>query len=103
MCGTIKYVLLEIVNEIYTDGMISDAQKCSFIVCVPQKTRPVRLEEFRHLTLLNADLKLMTRILANRIRPWLNSVLHPSQHCGTHGHSILEATAQVREAIAYVE
>ena len=63
----------------------------------------MRPEDFRHLTLLNADLKLLSRILANRIRPWLATLLHPSQHCGIQGHNIFQAIAGVREAIAYTE
>jgi hypothetical protein len=68
MCGTIKKELLEIVNQMYNSG-ISDNQKHGVIVCVPKKLRPTRPEEFRHLTLLNADVKLLTRILAKRLSP----------------------------------
>ena len=64
------------------------------------KKRP---EDVRHLTLLSADLKLMSRILANCISPWLTSILYPSQHCGIYGHNNFEAKATVREAIAYTE
>jgi len=103
MWATIKDDLLEIVNHMYIDGKISDNQKHGLIVCVPKKPRPTRPEDFRRLTLLIADLKLMTRILANRISPWFTSILHPSQHCGIHGHSIFVAIASVREAIAYTE
>jgi len=103
-CGkTIKDDLLEIANQMYIDGMISDNKKHVLIICVPKKLRPTRPEDFRHLTLLNVDLKLMTRILANRLSSWLTSILHPSQHCGMYGLSILEAIATVREAIAYTE
>ena len=81
----------------YIDRMISDNEKHGLIVCVPKKLRHTRPEDFRHLTLLNADLKLMTRILAKRTIPWLTFILHPSQQCGIYGHSIFEATANVRE------
>jgi hypothetical protein len=80
MWDTIKYELLEVVNKMYIDGHISDNQKHGMIICVPKKPRPMRPEDFRHLTLLNADLKLLSRILANRIRPWLATLLHPSQY-----------------------
>jgi len=88
MWDTMKEDLTEIANQMYIDGMISDNQKRGLTVCVPKKLRPTRPEDFRHLTLLNADLKLITRILANRICPWLTSIFHPSQHCGIYGHSI---------------
>jgi hypothetical protein len=103
MWATIKEDLLEIINHTYIDGKISDKQKHGLIVCVPKKPRPTRPEDFRHLTLLIADLKLMSRILANPISPWLTSILHPSQHCGIYGHSISEAIATVGVEIAYTE
>jgi len=103
MLETITYDLLEIVNQIYIDDMISDNQKHGLILCVPKKLRPTRPEDFRHLTLFNADLKLMTQVLENHISPWLTFFLHPSQHCGIHGDSIFEAIATVREAISYTE
>jgi hypothetical protein len=63
----------------------------------------MRPEDFRYLTLLTADLKLLSRIIANRIRPWLATLLHPSQHCGIQGHNTFEAIAGVRETIDYTE
>jgi hypothetical protein len=69
----------------------------------PKETRTVSPEDFRHLTLLNTDLNLLSRILANRIRPWLSTLLHPSQHCGIHGRNIFAAIAGIREPMAYTE
>jgi hypothetical protein len=73
------------------------------LVCVPKNPRPLRAEDYRHLTLLNADLKLLSRGIAKRIRPWTETLQHPSQYCGIKGHNIFEAIAGVREAIAYTE
>ena len=84
-CGeTLKDDFLEIANEmyVYIDSMISDNQKHGRIVCLPKKLRTTRPEDFRHTILLNADLKLMSRILANRISSWFTPILHPNQHCG---------------------
>ena len=53
---TIKYDLIEIVNQMYIDGMICDNKKHGLIVCVPKKLRSTRPEGFRYLTLLSADL-----------------------------------------------
>jgi hypothetical protein len=50
--------------------------------------------------LLNADIKVMARIIANRLGLWLPSIIHTSQHCGVRGHTIFDAVATVREAIA---
>jgi hypothetical protein len=63
----------------------------------------MRPEDFQHLTLLNADFKLLSTIIKNRIGLWLPTLLNPSQHYGIHGHKIFEAIASVREAICYTE
>jgi len=103
MWETMKDKLIETANQMYIDGMISDNQKHGLRLRVTKKLNPTRPEDFKYLTLAKADLNLMTRILANRINPWLTSILHPSQHCGMYVLSIFETMTTVREAIAYTE
>jgi hypothetical protein len=100
---TTKQDMLEIMNQMHSDGTIMEQQKHGIIVCIPKKPTPNRLEDYRALTLLNADLKLMARIIANRLHPWLTEMLHPSQHCGAQGNTILDTIATVREAVAYAQ
>jgi hypothetical protein len=92
-------------NQMHEAGMISDnlTIKTTEWRCVYQNPRPTWPEDFCHMTLLNADLKLLRRILAKRLSQWLNSMLHPSQHCGMNGITTYEALATVREAIACTE
>jgi len=45
----------------------------------------------------------MARIIAYRLRPMMEELLHPSQFCGVPGRTIFEAMATVREAIAQAE
>jgi len=94
--------MLEIVNQMYVEGKIADKQKHGMIVCIPKKPKLTHPEDYRPLTLLNADYKMMSRILAYRLSPWLTT-LHPSQHCGIRGHTVFEALATVRDAIANAE
>jgi hypothetical protein len=100
---TTKNDMLGIMNQMHSDGKIMEQQKHGILVCIPKKPTPIRPDDYRALTLLNADLKLMARIIANRLRPWLTDLLHPSQHCGVQGNTILDAIATVREAVAYAE
>jgi exonuclease III len=95
-----KSDFLEIVNDMYFTGM-TDMQKNSNIVCIPKTANPLRTE-YRLLTSLNTDYKLLTRITANRLRPWLQDVLHSQQYGGRIGAPILQA-ATLREIIAYAE
>jgi len=80
--------LLQIVNELYTDEPISDYQKFGIIVCIPKQPHTAHVEQYRPLTILNTDFKLVTRIVANRLRPWMQDLLQSSQHCDLMGNSV---------------
>jgi len=100
MWNTIKSDLLCIINEIFVEGMITDGQKKGLMLCVPKRSDPRGLQDYRTLTLLNADYKLLTRLIANRMQPWLTTALYQNQYCGTRGRTMLDAVATVRDAIA---
>jgi hypothetical protein len=100
---TIKDDLLDVMNQIFVEGSILDTQKHGIIVCLPKTNKPVQPEEYRPFTLLNAEYKLLSRIIANRLRSWMKDFLHPSQHCGIRDNNILGAIAAIRDTIANAE
>jgi hypothetical protein len=100
---TIKEDLLQIVNEMYTGEFITEDQKFGIICCIPKKPHATHVEHYRPLTILNTDYKLLTRIIANRLRPWMQDLLQSSQHCGIMGNSVFDAIATIRDAVAYAE
>jgi hypothetical protein len=69
------------------------------IVCLPKKPDPGGQEDYRPLTLLNADYKILTRIIASRLHPWMRELLQS----GRQGNAIFEAVAAIRDIIAYTE
>jgi hypothetical protein len=57
----------------------------------------------RPITLLNSDYKLLTRILARRLRPFIDLHLKSMQYFGVTGNTILDAVATVRDVASYAE
>jgi hypothetical protein len=101
--GVIQVELLEMMNNMYVDGMILPPQLKGMIVYVPKIRRPETPGDYRGLTLLNSDVKLLARILVHRLSPILRTLLHPGQHCGVQGNTILDAIATIRDTIADAE
>jgi hypothetical protein len=99
----IKTDLTGIIITMYKEGLITNQQKQGIIVCPPKIEAPVLPDNYRLLTLLNTDYKLLMRIIANRIHPWLEDVLHRNQYCGRMGSTIFDATATARDIIAYAQ
>ena len=75
----IKHDMLDVMNHMYKHGSETDAQKRGTIVCLPKKVDPGGPDDYRPLTLLKADHKLLTRIIANRLQPWMSDILQSSQ------------------------
>jgi hypothetical protein len=87
----------------YVDEAILNSQKEGVIVCVPKKRQPEIPDDYRALPLPNADFKILSRILANRLKKWKKELLNPSQTCGIADNNIYGALAAIRETIAQVE
>ena len=85
------------------EGAILDTQKHGIVVCLPKTHKPVHPEVYRPLTLLNAGYKFLSGIIANRLCPWINDLLHPNQDCGVQKCNILKAISAIRETIDKAE
>jgi hypothetical protein len=92
--------MLDVINNIYINGSVTDKQKSGTLVCLPKKADPGVPEDYRPLTLLNADYKLLTRIIAYRMRPWMSDILQSIQYCSRPGNTIFETVSAIRDIIA---
>jgi hypothetical protein len=82
---------------------ITPQQKAGIIVCLPKPAPMLTRADRRPITLLNSDLTIVTRILAQRLRPIVEAHRQTTQHCGVSGNNILGAVASVRDTIVYAE
>ena len=64
-----KYNLLELVNNMYRDRIISDQQNHGIVACLPKIPDRTRIKVYRPLTLMSTDYNLFTIIISNRLRP----------------------------------
>ena len=99
----IKTELLQVVNNMFTNGPILARQVQGQIVCIPKKSQPDKIGDYRPLTLLNADHKILARIIANRLKPLLQKIPNPHQHCRIPGTTVFDAVVTIRDTIAYAE
>ena len=59
MWDIIKNELLDIINVMYLEGVVSEAQKHGHIVCLPKIVFPAHPENYRPLTILSSDYKIL--------------------------------------------
>jgi len=101
--ATIQDDIGAMMNQMFMERKVSAQQKHGVIVCLPKSSEPTTPADFRPITLLNTDYKIMARIITDRLRPMMEELLHPRQYCGIPGMTIFETMATVREAIAQAE
>ncbi len=76
----IKKYLLDSINEAFEEGEMSISQKHGILTLLPKKDKDlIRIKNWRPITLLNQDYKLVAKCIANRIKKHLNLLIHSDQ------------------------
>jgi retron-type reverse transcriptase len=52
----------------------------SHIVLVPKKDNPIRINDFKPISLLNSIVKLLTKLIANRLQGIIINIIHKNQY-----------------------
>ena len=100
MWNTIKHDFYQLVNEISNDNELSFSQKRGAIRIVFKKQHRNDLKYYRLITLLNTDVKIISKALAMRLKKVLPSVINPSQTC-VPGRNISKNIHTLQDVIKY--
>ena len=72
--------LLNSYNEAFVNGQLSVSQRRGVITLIPKEDSClIDLSNWRPITLLNVDYKILTKTIARRIEPVLPNILHSDQ------------------------
>ena len=93
----IKDLLLNSYLYSYEHGSLSIAQKQAVISLIPKSGKDLtNIKNWRPISLLNTDYKILTKILANRIKKYLPKLINtdqtgfvPGRYIGTNIHKIV--------------
>jgi hypothetical protein len=86
--------------QAFFDGIIDlEAIKTSFITLVPKVNNPETINDFRPIALLNCSVKILTKILAERLQTVILNLLHVNQYGFLRSRSIQDCLAWCFEYI----
>ena len=71
-------------------GLLSISQRQAIITLIDKKKDRIFLKNWRPISLLNVDYKLLSKILSNRLTPILSTIIHPNQTGFMKGRNIAE-------------
>lgn len=80
-------------------GNIHLATSSTFIALIPKKNRSESFHNFRPILLCNIMFNLISKIIAERMKPTLNSFISRDQHAFLKGRFILDAVTMTQESL----
>ena len=99
----LKYIMLNSFRESLRTGKLSDSQRLGVITCLPKPGKDrLYMKNWRPISLLNIDYKILTGALANRIKTFLDPLISKCQKGFVSGRYIGECTRLVSDLIYYL-
>ena len=95
----IKEDFYELCNQFYKGGLNLESINEGFITLIPRVRSPETVTDFRPITLLNCCLKILTKLLANRLQKLILKTVHRNQYGFLKGRSIHDYLAWAFEYI----
>lgn len=93
----------EFFDKFYSEGYIPQGANSSFIVLIPKKSDPQGIADYRPISLINSIFKLLLKVLANRIKYKLDSLISESQSAFVKGRNIGEGILSINELIHHLQ
>ena len=78
---------------------IGGCTNSTFLTLIPKEVNPTTFEIFRPISLCNDYYKILSKLLADRIKPLLGKLISPLQGGFVKGRHILDNVIQVQEAM----
>ncbi|CAG2242715.1 unnamed protein product [Mytilus edulis] len=100
----LRNVLFDLFNVIEKEGVLGRSMKCGVISLIYKKKGDKKsLKNYRPISLLQVDYKILARIMANRFKVVLPKIVSNDQTCCIIGRDISNNIANVRDIIELIE
>ena len=94
--------LTRVFNYAFNNGLLSLSQRRGIITLLFKKGDRTQLKNWRPVTLLNTDYKILTKALANRLQQVLPQIVNSDQTASIKGRTINDNTRLLNDVISYV-
>ena len=97
----VKYLVVESLNEAYTQGELSESQKQGVLTLLYKKGDKRNLDNWRPISLLNTDYKIIARVMSHRLQKVLHKIISCDQTGYIKGRSASDNLRLVQDIIDY--
>uniref|UniRef100_A0A803K3B6 Reverse transcriptase domain-containing protein n=1 Tax=Xenopus tropicalis TaxID=8364 RepID=A0A803K3B6_XENTR len=87
------------IGEVFRTGELTLSQKKGVVTIIYKKGEKDKIKNYRPITLLNVDYKIIAKIFANRMKNVIAEIIGPGQVCAVPGRCIWENLYIVRDVL----
>jgi hypothetical protein len=89
----------DLCEKFYQEEVCLRSINGSFIVLILKKENPQKVGDYRPISLLNNSMKILTKLLANRLQSFMTRLVHKNQYGFIKGRTIQDCLAWAYEYI----
>lgn len=82
--------IVSAVQDYYSGEMVIRAVNHTFITLIPKRHSANKVDQFRPIILCNVIYKIITKLIAFRLKPYLDSIIYTSQSVFIPNRSIID-------------
>jgi hypothetical protein len=95
----LKGDVMRFISEFHRNGKLTKGINSTFIALIPKVDSPQRLNDFRPISLVGSLYKILAKVLANRLRLVVGSVISESQTAFVKDRQILDGILIANEVV----
>ena len=94
----------KVVKSIQNEKQLSRSMRKGIIsLFYKKKCDKTNVKNFRPISLLNVGYKIISKVLANRLKSVMSSIISPEQTCCVPGRDIADNIMSVRDVINFID
>lgn len=86
----VKKDVIEVVRNFFSTGTLDDHLQGTNIALIPKKQNPVAMTDIRPISLCNVIYKVISKVLTNRLKKVIDSIISDSQSAFIPGRLITD-------------
>jgi hypothetical protein len=90
----------ELCDKFYEGSICLESINDSYVTLIPKHSSPTSVGDYRPISLLNTSMKILTKLLANRLQLVITSLIHQNQYGFLKGRTIQDCLAWAFEYIS---
>ena len=100
----IKDIFCDMISQVMKENKLHESSRYGLISLIPKKDRDLKfVKSWRPIVLLDADFKVLSKVLANRVKTTLNEIIHNDQTGFVKSRLITENLRKFLDVIEYAE